>query len=530
MAVTAPADRTSAAPLVDGIPSAARLHVVTGKGGTGKTTAAAALALALADTGRKVLLVEVESRQAIAQLFDRPPMPYSEERIAGAARGGELFGLAIDPEQAMIEYLELFYGLKRSARGLKKMGAVDFVTTLAPGLRDVLLTGKVKESVVRTADGRPVYDAVVLDAPPTGRIERFLDATREVAKLTKMGPINKQSEGVIQLLHGPKTAVHIVTLLEEMPVQETIDAAAELAGHGFQLGAVIVNRARPALITPDQVRADGSIDPAVLAAGLRQAGVAAAHAPALAAEMADYAQRQRVQDENAARLDKLDLPRVELPDLNPPVAAGRAEGPRHLFRAAAGMSTPQRKPRPRPAPRADGDQPANQLDVAALVRDPATKVVVTCGSGGVGKTTTAAAMALIGAEAGRRTVVLTIDPARRLAQSMGLTELDNTPRPVTGVAGGQAVRDDAGHEAHVRRRRARALDAGAGRSRSSPIPSTSRCRPRSPGRRSTWRWRSWASSSPRTSGTSSSSTPRRRARRWTSSTPRTGSAASSTAG
>jgi anion-transporting ArsA/GET3 family ATPase len=77
------------------------------------------------------------------------------------------------------------------------------------------------------------------------------------------------------------------------------------------------------------------------------------------------------------------------------------------------------------------------LDLAALVRDKSTRVVVTCGSGGVGKTTTAAAMALMGAEAGRRTVVLTIDPARRLAQSMGLTELDNTPREVVGVANGQ---------------------------------------------------------------------------------------------
>ncbi|MEP7020325.1 MAG: ArsA family ATPase [Pseudonocardiales bacterium] len=77
------------------------------------------------------------------------------------------------------------------------------------------------------------------------------------------------------------------------------------------------------------------------------------------------------------------------------------------------------------------------LDLAALVRNPRTRVIVTCGSGGVGKTTTAAAMALIGAEAGRRTVVLTIDPARRLAQSMGLTELDNTPREVKGVENGQ---------------------------------------------------------------------------------------------
>ncbi|WP_375477488.1 ArsA-related P-loop ATPase [uncultured Jatrophihabitans sp.] len=319
------AARTSPRALVAGFPAAARLHVVTGKGGTGKTTAATALALALAETGRRVLLVEVEGRQALAQLFDMPPMPYEEVRLTSVGNGGELYGLAIDAEQAMIEYLDMFYGLKRSARGLKKMGAVDFVTTLAPGLRDVLLTGKVKEAVVRTVDGRPAYDAVVLDAPPTGRIGRFLDATREVAKLTKFGPINSQSEGVIKLLHGPKTAVHLVTLLEEMPVQETLDAAAELVSLGFTLGAVVVNRARPALIT-DELFGAGGVDADALAAELDMAGVAAgdaaALAGALAVEMADYAQRQRVQEENEVRLESLDLPRVELPDLNPPVALG----------------------------------------------------------------------------------------------------------------------------------------------------------------------------------------------------------------
>ncbi len=315
------ASPATTATVVDGIPIKARLHIVTGKGGTGKTTAAAALALALAETGRKVLLIEVEGRQAIAQLFDLPPMPYGEERLSGVGHGGQLFGLAIDAEQAMIEYLDMFYGLKRSARGLKKMGAVDFVTTLAPGLRDVLLTGKIKESVVRSVDGRPVYDAVVLDAPPTGRITRFLDATQEVAKLTKFGPINSQSEGVIKLLHGKQTAVHIVTLLEEMPVQETIDAAGELKRLGFQLGVVIVNRARPALITGDVALGD-SVDEKQLAAELEQAGISAAHTAALAAEMADYAQRQRVQEENATRLDALDMARVELPDLNPPVELG----------------------------------------------------------------------------------------------------------------------------------------------------------------------------------------------------------------
>jgi anion-transporting ArsA/GET3 family ATPase len=309
-------------PLAAGVPADARLHVVTGKGGTGKTTAAAALALALAEGGRKVLLVEVESRQAIAQLFDQPPMPYGEQRLTTVGPRGQLFGLAIDPEKAMIEYLEMFYGLKRAGQGLKKMGAVDFVTTLAPGLRDVLLTGKVKEAAVRQVNGRPVYDAVVLDAPPTGRIARFLDATAEVAKLTKFGPIAHQSEGVIALLHGPRTVVHIVTLLEEMPVQETIDAAGELTRLGFRLGAIVVNRVRPTLIRADQVGPDGQVDIATLAAGLTDAGIGAEHAPALAREMAEYAQRQVVQDENAARLDELGLPRVELPDLNPPVELG----------------------------------------------------------------------------------------------------------------------------------------------------------------------------------------------------------------
>jgi anion-transporting ArsA/GET3 family ATPase len=214
------------------------------------------------------------------------------------------------------------------------MGAVDFVTTLAPGLRDVLLTGKVKEAVVRVENGNRVYDAVVLDAPPSGRIGRFLDATTEVAKLTKFGAITQQSQGVIKLLHGPQTAVHIVTLLEEMPVQETIDAAADLKSHGFQLGVVVVNRARPALITPDQLGADGQVDLDVLAAGLKKVGVAVANAPALAKEMCDYARRQAVQDENAARLNTLDLPRIELPDLNPPVELGELKDLAAFFRAA----------------------------------------------------------------------------------------------------------------------------------------------------------------------------------------------------
>ncbi len=324
--MVAAASRAAAASTVAavlGVPAQTRLHVVTGKGGTGKTTVAGALAAALATGGRRALLVEVEGRQALAQLFDVPPLPYAEHRLATAEGGGEVVGLAIDPELALLEYLDLFYNLKRAGRALQHIGAIDFVTTLAPGLRDVLLTGKVKEAVSRTRDGgRPAYDAVVLDAPPTGRIRQFLDATKEVANLTKVGPINRQSTGVIELLHGPRTAVHLVTLLEEMPVQETIDAAADLSAAGFHLGAVIVNRARPALVRDGQVGADGAVDLTALGSGLAGAGVDAALAEPLGRQLSEFADRQRIQAAGLDRLATIGRPMLALPDLNPPVDLG----------------------------------------------------------------------------------------------------------------------------------------------------------------------------------------------------------------
>lgn len=301
----------------------ARLHVVTGKGGTGKTTVAAALAMALAGGGRRTLLVEVEGRQALAQLFDVPALPYEERHLAAAPGGGELVGLAIDPELALLEYLDMFYNLKRSARILKRMGAIDFATTLAPGVRDVLLTGKVKETTTRTDKaGRFIYDAVVLDAPPTGRIRQFLEATTEVANLTKAGPINRQSVGVHDLLHSRRTAVHLVTLLEEMPVQETVDAAADLTAAGFQLGTVVVNRARPTLVAEGQVGTNNTVDMGELRHGLSAAGVDVALAEPLATQLVEYADRQDVQAENRARLVAVKAPRIELPDLTPPVDLG----------------------------------------------------------------------------------------------------------------------------------------------------------------------------------------------------------------
>src|SRR5689334_922624 len=225
-----------------------RLHVVTGKGGTGKSTVAAALALALASRGKTVLLCEVEGRQGIAQLFDVAPLPYEERRVVqGPNDGGEVYALAIDPESALLEYLDMYYRLGRAGKALDRFGVIEFATTIAPGVRDVLLTGKVYEAANRNRRNKNArqYDAIVLDAPPTGRIAQFLNVNDELAGLAKVGPIKAQADVVMKLLRSKRTAIHLVTVLEEMPVQETGDGIAELRGIGLPIGGVVVNMVRP---------------------------------------------------------------------------------------------------------------------------------------------------------------------------------------------------------------------------------------------------------------------------------------------
>jgi anion-transporting ArsA/GET3 family ATPase len=308
--------------------SKARLHFVTGKGGTGKSTVAAALALTLAAGGRKVLLVEVEGRQGIAQLFDVPPLPYQELKIATAERGGQVNALAIDIEAAFLEYLDMFYNLGIAGRAMRRIGAIEFATTIAPGLRDVLLTGKIKESVVRMNKGSktPVYDAIVVDAPPTGRIARFLDVTKAVSDLAKGGPVHSQSESVVRLLHADQTAIHLVTLLEALPVQETLEAIEELAEMKLPIGSVIVNRNIPTYLEPGDLAkaAEGDVDADSVRAGLKLAGIELSDADfaGLLTETIQHATRITARAENAQELDALKVPLLELPAISDGVDLG----------------------------------------------------------------------------------------------------------------------------------------------------------------------------------------------------------------
>lgn len=297
--------------------------MVSGKGGTGKTTVAAALALALAREGRRTLLVEVEGRQGIAQLFGAEALPYEERKIAVApGGGGKVYALAIDAERALLDYLQMFYKLGSAGRALKKLGAIDFATTIAPGLRDVLLTGKACEAVRRKDKaGKFVYDHVIMDAPPTGRITRFLNVNDEVAGLARFGPIHNQAQAVMKVLKSPETAVHLVTLLEEMPVQETADGIEELRAAGLPIGRVIVNMVRPHHLDEDALRAASGERRADVAKALSRAGLGGARRGGLAerlvdplvAQAAEHASRVELERGQRTVLEGLDTATYELP-------------------------------------------------------------------------------------------------------------------------------------------------------------------------------------------------------------------------
>ena len=259
-------------------------------------------------------MVEVEGRQAFSSIFSTAPWDFEEREFRP-----NLYGLSIDPEASLTEYLSMFYGAQRITKLVARTPAVEFATQAAPGIKDVLLIGKVKEMERRRRDdGQFEYDLIVVDAPPTGRIVNFLAAPDATTELVNVGPVRQQAQTVIDMLtDSSRTAVLLTTLLEEMPVTETADSIRDLTQLGVPLGPVLINRAvQPAMDDAalkhlagmdreavQRVLADLGIDD--VDASTAEALLDTGHTHLGRLDLAER-MRQRVADE-------IDLPSLELP-------------------------------------------------------------------------------------------------------------------------------------------------------------------------------------------------------------------------
>jgi anion-transporting ArsA/GET3 family ATPase len=282
-----------------------RVVIVAGKGGVGKTTVTAALARLAAAEGLSTLVVEVEGKSGLAGLFGRAPLSYRETVLWPRSEGGaEVRGRTLTPDEALLEYLE-DHGLRRISKRLAATGAIDVVATAVPGIKDILVLGKVKQ-IERSG----AVDLVIIDAPAAGHAITFLLAARSLLDAVRMGPIQAQARDVLELLADPeRCSVVLVTIPEETPVNELIETAFALEDRvGVKLGPVVVNEVYPSL---DGLEADP-------AAAAEEAGTALrpGEAEALAAAAAFRRDRAALQAEQLDRLaEGLPLPQLRLPFL-----------------------------------------------------------------------------------------------------------------------------------------------------------------------------------------------------------------------
>jgi len=288
--------------------AASRLVIVAGKGGVGKTTVTAALARAAARTGLSTLIIEVEGKSGLASVFGREPLSYEEIELSPAVEGPEpaadIRGRTLTPDDALLEYLR-DHGLQRISKRLANSGALDVVSTAAPGIKDILILGKVKQ-----LERMGVADLIVLDAPAAGHAITFLLAARALLDAVRVGPINTQAKDVLELLTDPtRCQVVLVTLPEETPVNELIDTAYHLEDRvGVSLGPVVVNGLYPVIEGLDA-------DPAA-AAETADTTLRPGEAETLAAAAAFRRSRTDLQRDQVARLSsELPLPQLHLPYL-----------------------------------------------------------------------------------------------------------------------------------------------------------------------------------------------------------------------
>jgi anion-transporting ArsA/GET3 family ATPase len=212
---------------------------VTGKGGVGKTTVAAAIADVAARHGRRTLVCEMDAKGALANAFDVGELRFEPTEVAP-----NLSAMAMNTEDSLREYLRLFVRIPLLGRIGPLASTFDFVADAAPGVKEILGVGKLCWEVRERS-----YDLIVVDAEASGHIVSQIGAPRVIADLVQVGLVRDQTQWMLDILEDPaRTGVVVVTTPEEMPVTETIDLLTSLrADTGAHASAVIANRVLPAM-------------------------------------------------------------------------------------------------------------------------------------------------------------------------------------------------------------------------------------------------------------------------------------------
>jgi anion-transporting ArsA/GET3 family ATPase len=279
-----------------------RLVFVTGKGGVGKSTVAAALGVLAARRGRRTIVAELSGQERIRRLFDRDGDHFDEVEVAPG-----LFTISVVPDHAMDEYLRVKVGAVGHMLGSSRL--FHAFTMATPGMRELLSIGKVWElsQAQRRTEGAAPYDLVICDAPATGHGVGLLRTPRTFAEIAKVGPIAHQGRQIAKTLANRKfTGMVTVATPEEMPVNETLVLRDALEEDGLGLDLAVLNALYPMRFDGDEVQQ--------LATALRRARSPLSRS-ALGAALSEHARAETQREQERRLRTELDGELVTLPYL-----------------------------------------------------------------------------------------------------------------------------------------------------------------------------------------------------------------------